>query len=245
MRVAVLSDIHSNLVALEAVLGAVDAIRGVDAIWHLGDTVGYGPEPQAVVDRLRAVGAIGVRGNHDEAGGGGSCIEFFNPDGYRAMEWTRTQIDESARLYLAGLPERRTPAGSGFTLVHGSPSDPIWEYVSSPEVAESNLSAFETPYCLVGHTHIPRVFRKSRGRMKAAFVEPGDILALDGRRMILNPGSVGQPRGGDPRSSYLMIDTGAGEAMWHRVEYDIEATQAAILAAGLPPALARRLSSGR
>jgi predicted phosphodiesterase len=242
MRIAVISDIHSNLSALEAVLGAVGA---VDAVWHLGDTVGYGPQPQAVVDRLRATGVIGVRGNHDDAGGGGTCIEFFNPDGFRAMEWTRTQIDESTRLYLAGLPERRVPEGSGFTLAHGSPSDPIWEYLDSPEVAQANLAAFETPYCLVGHTHVPRVFRESRGRMKAILVEQGGRLALDGRRMILNPGSVGQPRDGDPRSSYMLIDMDAGEATWHRVEYDVGATQAAMAAAGLPPRLARRLSFGQ
>jgi len=242
MRIAVIADIHSNLNALEAVLGAVGH---VDAIWHLGDTVGYGPQPQAVVDRLRSVGATGVRGNHDDAGGGGTSLEFFNPDGYRAMEWTRTQIDESTRLYLAMLPERRVFEGSGFTLAHGSPSDPIWEYVDSPEVAQANLAAFETPYCLVGHTHVPVVFRESRGRVKAMLAHQGARLALDGRRMILNPGSVGQPRDGDPRSSYMLIDTDAAQATWHRVEYDIGATQAAMAAAGLPPRLARRLSFGR
>jgi predicted phosphodiesterase len=241
MRIAVLSDIHSNLNALEAVLGALGP---VDAIWHLGDTVGYGPRPQAVVDRLRAAGALGVRGNHDEAGGGGTCIKYFNPDGFRAMEWTRTQIDESTRLYLARLPEVRVPEGSGFTLAHGSPSDPIWEYITSSEIAQANLAAFDTPYCLVGHTHVPRLFRESRGRMKAMSVDEGGRLALDDRRMILNPGSVGQPRDGDPRSSYMLIDTAAACASWHRVEYDIAATQAAISAAGLPPNLARRLAFG-
>jgi predicted phosphodiesterase len=242
MRIAVISDIHSNLRALEAVLGAVGE---VDAIWHLGDIVGYGPEPQAVVERLRAVGATGVRGNHDDAGGGGSSIEFFNPDGVRAMEWTRANIDEETRLYLAGLPERRVPDGLDFTLAHGSPTDPIWEYLDSPEAAQANLAAFGTPYCLVGHTHVPRVFRESRGRMKMSAVDGETILELDGRRMILNPGSVGQPRDGDPRSSYMLIDTAAGHAAWHRVEYDVAATQAAIVAAGLPLHLARRLSSGR
>ncbi len=242
VRIAVISDIHSNLPALDAVLGAVGS---VDAIWHLGDTVGYGPEPQAVVDRLLAAGAIGVRGNHDDAAGGGTSIEWFNPDGYRAMEWTRTHIDETTRLYLAALPERRVPEGSCFTLAHGSPSDPIWEYLDSPAAAEVNLSAFQTPYCLVGHTHVPLVFRESRGRMKAMLVGEGDRLELDDRRMILNPGSVGQPRDGDPRSSYMLMDTDAGLVTWHRVEYNIEATQAAIRDAGLPPRLARRLSFGQ
>jgi predicted phosphodiesterase len=241
MRVAVLSDIHSNLSALETVLAALGS---VDAIWHLGDVVGYGPEPQAVVDRLREAGAIGVRGNHDDAAGGGSSVEQFNPDGHRAMEWTRTRIDEATRLYLAGLPERRVPEESAFTLAHGSPRDPIWEYLDAPSAAQQNLPAFDTPYCLVGHTHVPLVFRETRGHMQAMLVDPESRLSLDHRRLILNPGSVGQPRDGDPRSSYLVIDTEAGQVMWHRLEYDVGATQAAMTAAGLPPRLARRLSFG-
>ena len=242
MRIAVLSDIHSNREALESVLGALGS---VDAIWHLGDTVGYGPEPQAVVDRLREAGANGVRGNHDDAAGGGLSIELFNPDGYRAMQWTRTRIDERTRLYLAGLPERAVPEGSEFTLTHGSPREPIWEYLDSPAAAERCLPAFRTRYCLVGHTHVPLVFREARGRMQLRLAEPGSRLGLDDRRLILNPGSVGQPRDGDPRSSYLVIDTAAATVTWHRVEYDIKATQSAMRAAGLPPGLARRLDFGQ
>jgi predicted phosphodiesterase len=242
MRIAVVSDIHSNLAALEAVCGSIGS---VDAVWHLGDVVGYGPQPGAVVQRLREAGAIGVRGNHDDAAAGGSSIEFFNPDAYRAIEWTRAHIDDPVRSYLAGLPERCVPEGSGFTLVHGSPANPIWEYMDSAAVAQSNVAAFDTPYCLVGHTHVPLVFRESRGRMRAAAVGAGARIALDERCLILNPGSVGQPRDGDPRSGYLLIDTGAAQATWHRVEYDIAATQAAMLAAGLPGSLARRLAYGR
>ena len=246
MRVAVVSDVHSNLAALEAVLAALGS---VDGIWHLGDIVGYGPEPQAVVDRLREAGAIGVRGNHDDAAGGGVSIEFFNPDGYRAMQWTRTRIDARTRLYLAGLPESFVPEGSDFTLVHGSPSDPIWEYLDSPAAAEGNLSAFQTRYCLVGHTHVPRVFREARERSGPPRAESFRVgresrLKLDDRRLIVNPGSVGQPRDGDPRASYMLIDMDAALVTWHRVEYDLGATQEAILAAGLPPDLARRLSFG-
>ncbi len=251
MSIAVLSDIHSNLKALEAVLADLGS---TDAVWHLGDLVGYGPEPQAVVDRLREAGAIGVRGNHDDAAGGGTSIEQFNPDGYRAMEWTRTRIDERTRSYLAGLPETRAPAGSDFTLAHGSPSDPIWEYLDSPAVAGRNLAAFETHYCLVGHTHVPRVFRESphggsakHERSQMELVRPGrdGRLALDDRRLIVNPGSVGQPRDGDPRASYMLVDTAAAHIVWHRVSYDLQATQQAILAAGLPPGLALRLAYGR
>jgi predicted phosphodiesterase len=242
VRIAVVSDIHSNIYALEAVLGDLGS---VDAVWHLGDIVGYGPEPQGVVDRLREAGAIGVRGNHDDAAGGGDSIEYFNPDGFTAMEWTRTRIDEPTRRYLAGLPERLVPEGSDFTLSHGSPSDPIWEYLDSPEAARSNLAAFETRYCLVGHTHVPLAFRETRTWMDVMTVDSGARLVLDQRRLILNPGSVGQPRDGDPRSSYLVIDTDAGHATWHRVEYDVKAAQAAIAVVGLPPHLARRLSAGR
>jgi diadenosine tetraphosphatase ApaH/serine/threonine PP2A family protein phosphatase len=137
------------------------------------------------------------------------------------------------------------PEGTAFTLAHGSPRDPIWEYLDSPEAARANLAAFETPYCLVGHTHVPLVFRESRGRMRAVFVDPRSRIALGEERLILNPGSVGQPRDGDPRSSYMLIDTDAGLVVWHRVKYDVEATQAAIVAAGLPLGLARRLRFGR
>jgi predicted phosphodiesterase len=246
MRVAVVSDVHSNLAALEAVLADLGS---VDAVWHLGDIVGYGPQPQAVVGRLREAGAIGVRGNHDDAAAGGESIEFFNPDGYRAIQWTRTQIDERTRLFLASLPATTVPDGSDFTLAHGSPSDPIWEYLDSPAAAGRNLSAFQTRYCLVGHTHVPRVFREAREQSGPSRVEPVRLgrergLRLDERRLIINPGSVGQPRDGDPSASYMLIDVDAGVVTWHRVEYDVAATQAAILAAGLPPDLARRLSFG-
>jgi predicted phosphodiesterase len=241
MRIAVVSDIHSNLAALDAVLGAIGS---VDAIWHLGDVVGYGPQPVEVVERLRHAGAVGVRGNHDDAAAGGTSIELFNPDGHRAMDWTRARIDERVRSYLAGLPERRVPEGSGFTLVHGSPLDPIWEYVDSPGVAQANLAAFDTPYCLIGHTHVPLVFRESKGRMRMIVVDAGARLALDDRRLILNPGSVGQPRDGDPRAGYLVVDTDAAAVTWTRIEYDVAATKAAMSAAGLPGSLARRLDFG-
>ena len=246
MRVAVVSDVHSNLAALEAVLADLGS---VDALWHLGDIVGYGPRPQAVVGRLREAGAIGVRGNHDDAAAGGESIEFFNPDGYRSIQWTRAQIDERTRLFLASLPETTVPDGLDFTLAHGSPSDPIWEYLDSPAAAGRNLSAFQTRYCLVGHTPVPRVFREAReppGSSPVELVRFGRErgLRLDERRLIINPGSVGQPRDGDPSASYMLIDVDAGLVTWHRVEYDVAATQAAILAAGLPPDLARRLSFG-
>ncbi|MGZ6265685.1 MAG: metallophosphoesterase family protein [Candidatus Limnocylindrales bacterium] len=243
MRVAVLSDIHSNLQALDAVLGSIET---VDAVWHLGDVVGYGPEPDGVVQRLRDVAAVGVRGNHDDAACGGTSIESFNADARAAAEWTRAHIGDETRAYLAALPELIAPAGSGFTLVHGSPRHPIWEYLDSPWAAEENLPLLETPHCLVGHTHFPVVFRqRRRGRMETMPVSQEGRLQLDDRRAFLNPGSVGQPRDGDPEASYMVLDTAVGLATWRRVAYDIGATQAAMITAGLPPRLVRRLSFGQ
>jgi predicted phosphodiesterase len=241
MRIAVLSDIHSNLAALEAVLASIGS---VDAIWQLGDVVGYGPDPNAVVARLREAGAIGVRGNHDAAAVGDLAIEDFNADGRLAMEWTRANLSHEARAYLAALPEVLVPDGFDFTLAHGSPRDPIWEYMLTTWEARENLAAFETTYCLVGHTHVPLVLRQKR-RMERLSAGPESRLELDGRRAFLNPGSVGQPRDGVPTASYMVLDTAAGHATWHRVQYDIEATQAAMRDAGLPPRLARRLSFGQ
>lgn len=247
MLIAVLSDIHSNLAALDAVLASIGP---VDAIWLLGDIVGYGPEPERTVARLRAVGAIGVQGNHDDAVAGGESIELFNADGRTAAEWSRTRISDKTREYLAALPRvlvKETTAGA-FTLVHGSPRDPIWEYVDSPYVASENLAAFGTGFCLVGHSHIPLAFRTRRAggdSLRMRIVEPEGRMQLTDRRAILNPGSVGQPRDGNPDASFLLIDTDAAVASWHRVAYDIVATQAAMAAVGLPSDLIRRLARGR
>jgi len=239
MRIAVLSDIHGNLVALEAVLGAAGA---VDAVWHLGDVTGYGPDPDGVVARLAAVGAVGVRGNHDAACCGGNEIEWFNPDARRAMEWTRARVSPETLAWLDALPERREIHGC--TLVHGSPREPIWEYVTSTPVARANLAVLPTPIGLNGHTHIPAAFIEEDGRVEAVAPGDGSRLALEGRRALLNPGSVGQPRDGDPRASYMILDPVAGTATWHRVAYDIAGVQAAMRAAGLPASLSARLSLG-
>jgi predicted phosphodiesterase len=239
VRIAVVSDIHSNLYALDAVLAKAGA---VDAIWHLGDVVGYGPEPDAVVDRLMSVGAVGVRGNHDAAAAGGAEIDWFNPDARAAMEWTRGAISETTRAWLAALPLRRLE--SNFTLVHGSPRDPIWEYVTSPALARAGLSAISTEHGLHGHTHIPIAFTMVDGRMRTLAPRAGNTVALGEGRTLLNPGSVGQPRDRDPRASYLILDTEAGTATWGRADYDIDAVGALMRAAGLPARLADRLRIG-
>ncbi len=239
MRIAVVSDIHSNLVALDAVL---DKIGSVDALWHLGDVVGYGPEPDGVVERLTALGALGVRGNHDAAACGGTEIEWFNPDARAAMEWTRGAISETTRAWLAALPVRRKE--SAFTLVHGSPRDPIWEYVTSAALARAGLSAISTEHGLHGHTHIPIAFTEVDGRMRTLVPRAGNTVALGEGRTFLNPGSVGQPRDRDPRAAYLIVDLDAGTATWGRAAYDFEAVGAMMRAAGLPARLADRLRVG-
>jgi diadenosine tetraphosphatase ApaH/serine/threonine PP2A family protein phosphatase len=217
-------------------------VGAVDAIWHLGDIVGYGPEPDAVVERLTELGAIGVRGNHDAAAAGGSEIDWFNADARAAMEWTRTAISDTTRAWLAALPLRRLEAD--FTLVHGSPRDPIWEYVTSPALARAALSAISTGHGLHGHTHVPIAFTMVDGRMRTLAPRAGNTVVLGEGRTFLNPGSVGQPRDGDPRASCLVLDTDAGTVTWERAKYDIDSVAAAMRAAGLPQRLADRLRVG-
>lgn len=241
MRIAVISDVHANLFALDAVLGHAGS---VDAIWHLGDIVGYGPEPDAVVERLAGANAVGVRGNHDSAATGGPEIDWFNADARAAMEWTRRTVAASTIAWLSGWPLRREEAG--FTLAHGSPLDPTWEYVTTTGAARNNLEAITTTHGLNGHTHVPIAF--SLDGDEVGRFSPGETaatdLALDGPRLLLNPGSVGQPRDGDPRSSYLLLDLEARRAAWHRVPYDIDAVQSQMRAAGLPIRLSERLRHG-
>jgi predicted phosphodiesterase len=240
MRVAVLSDIHSNLVALDAVLAHAGT---VDAVWHLGDVVGYGPDPDGVVARLIEVGAVGVRGNHDAAALGGREIEWFNPEARAAAEWTRDTIDGTTRAWLTALPERH--ATGRLTLVHGSPRDPIREYVSSADIALENLAVLETEFGLHGHTHVPVAFCLGPDeRLRIVAPGPGGSLELEGQRALINPGSVGQPRDGVPDASYLVLDPEAMIVTWQRVPYEIAAVQAAIRAAGLPGRLADRLAYG-
>lgn len=240
MRVAVLSDIHANLPALDAVLAAAGQ---VDAVWHLGDVVGYGPDPDGVVERLREVGALGVRGNHDAAACGGDEIEWFNPEARRAMEWTRRAIAPATVAWLSALPDRRTL--DGCELVHGSPREPLWEYITSVPVARANLAALASPIGLHGHTHVPIAWIDDDEGLDV--VGPGrrsSSVELRGRRALVNPGSVGQPRDGDPDASFLVLDPAAGTVSWHRVSYDVESVQDAMRAAGLPASLSARLAVG-
>ena len=239
MRIAVLSDIHGNLPALDAVLAA---LAPYDELWQLGDVVGYGPQPDEVVARLADERARGVRGNHDAAALGDLPTDAFNDDARRAVEWTADVLQPATRAWLAALPERSELAG--FTLVHGSPRDATWEYVMSAAAANANLRAYSTRHCLVGHTHVPLVFRQAGRGMEAIQPRAGASLQLDERRSIVNPGSVGQPRDGDPRACGMLLDTDSGTVRWQRVEYPVRQVQRLMSERRLPLRLSARLAFG-
>lgn len=245
MQCLVLSDIHSNLEAFEAVLRDAGA---VDQVWCLGDVVGYGPDPNACVELLRSLSALCIVGNHDRATLGKLDLQDFNPDAREANLWNHKQLTIDNLRYLENLPEviERPP----FTLAHGSPRHPIWEYILYPSTARANFDEFSTPYCLVGHTHTPTMFRLTPGGDNSAPVceqimpAAGERFELGAERCILNPGGVGQPRDGDPRASYVLLDPDALTVEYRRVEYPFEKTQAKMKEHDLPPRLAVRLKYG-
>jgi predicted phosphodiesterase len=243
MRIAVLSDIHANLAALEAVISDLPT---VDEVWVLGDIVGYGPHPNEVIGILQATGARSVLGNHDGAAIGTVDPVHFNPDARAAIEWTATVADTNTRAYLGSLPEVRRV--DGLTGVHGSPRDPIWEYITSPSIAAANASAFDTRLCLFGHTHLPMVYRLADGAVEATVGIPGHPVPLATDRALVNPGSVGQPRDGLPDAAYALLTTGgdgSDAVEFRRVRYDVDRTQRAMRDVGLPPRLVERLRYGR
>jgi predicted phosphodiesterase len=240
MRLAVLSDIHANLAALDAVC---DELGSFDELWVLGDIVGYGPQPNEVIRRLQELGARAVTGNHDGAAIGTVDASWFNPDAQAAINWTTTVLDQNSRAYLSALPEVRRDGE--LTAVHGSPREPIWEYITDAAIAAANLSAFETRHCLYGHTHLPVVYRSDGIHVTVIPATASAPIVLDARRALINPGSVGQPRDGNPEASYLVLDTDAGAAEFHRVPYDIALTQRLMREVGLPRWLVERLAIGR
>jgi predicted phosphodiesterase len=241
VRIAVISDVHSNVVALDAVL---DALRPFDAVWHLGDVVGYGPHPVEAIERLAAAQALSVMGNHDAAVLGAISTDWFNDDARAAIEWTADRLTPAARHWLQALPEKLVE--DEFTLVHGSPREPLFEYLMSRAAARPSIEMMDTPHGLVGHSHIPLAFRQEDGNdVSATIAIEGTSVEIGGRRVIANPGSVGQPRDGDFRASAALFDRDAGTLTWHRVEYDVEQVQAAMRAVKLPKRLVERLSRGR
>ncbi|MFQ5873993.1 MAG: metallophosphoesterase family protein [Dehalococcoidia bacterium] len=245
VRAAILADIHINLEAFQAVLQDVERRGGVDEVWCLGDVVGYGPDPQECIALLRKGLYECIAGNHDWAATGKIDTSLFNPYAEAATQWTRQQLAEEEVGFLNQLPLQ--VCKDDFTLVHGSPRDPIWEYVLSEAVALASLEHFETPYCLVGHSHIPFICQLDESSVRCVFREfPEEKpVKLQGERLIINPGGVGQPRDGIPTSSYAIYDSSEGTICRYRVSYDIPKTQEKMRKAGLPEQLITRLSYGR
>lgn len=243
MRVAIVSDVHANLEALEAVLAHARAGGEVDAIWCAGDIVGYGPDPNAVAETLRGAGALCIAGNHDLAASGVMDDSEFNPMASAAVRWTAAALSAEHRAWLADLPLVRTEGA--FTVVHGSLREPVWEYLLSGEQALAQFALQTTPYSIVGHSHLQFHAAEDDGAPELIDARDGDALALGERRLILNPGGAGQPRDGDPRAPYMLYDDAARAVSWHRVPYDVARTRDKITAAGLPQRLADRLAVGR
>jgi predicted phosphodiesterase len=241
LRVAVISDVHSNLQALEAVLEHADR-KGFDELWCLGDIVGYGGRPSECLALVRDRCAICLGGNHDLVVSGVLDIDQFTSEAGVAARWTRSVLTPDELEALALL----SPSGerSGVSLFHGSIRDPIWEYVLTADVADASLRQQKTDLALVGHSRVRLALALGGDGLEGGKAEPGQEVQLDGRARLLNPGSVGQPRDRDPRAAWLLLDGEAEWARFMRSEYPIEQAQSDIRAAGLPTRLAERLAKG-
>jgi predicted phosphodiesterase len=240
LRVAVISDVHGNLPALEAVLEEAGT-AGFDELWCLGDIVGYGARPRECLALVRERAAICLAGNHDLVVSGVLDIDQFTAEAGVAARWTRTVLTPDELEFLASLSAHGERAG--ISLYHGSIRDPVWEYVLTADVAIASLEAQTTNLALIGHSHVQLALALLEGNIEGGKAEPEQEVALGGKQ-LLNPGSVGQPRDRDPRAAWLLLDTEAGWARFKRSEYAIERAQAEIRAAGLPTRLADRLSRG-
>ena len=239
-RVAVISDVHANEEALVAVLEEIDA-WAPDAIWCLGDTVGYGPSPNRCCQIVAERADVCLIGNHDLVALGTLDAADFNDEAAAAALWTRAALDEGSRAFLSEL-EPSAVAGD-VELFHASPRDPVWEYVLSAETAYVSLMTATAPLVLVGHSHVALAIGLDDNQLRGGLAPAGTEIELHGR-WLLNPGSVGQPRDGDPNAAWLELDTEARFARFRRVAYPIERTQAAIREQGLPEPLATRLANG-
>lgn len=241
MRILIISDIHGNKTALDAVLG--DA-GNVDRIWCLGDLLGYGPDPNEVVQCIQTLPHCQcLLGNHDAAVIGSMDLDAFNRDARQTVQWTRENLTPENMNFIQQLPERIE--SEGVTLAHGSPRNPIWEYILDWQIAMTNFEYFETDFCMVGHTHIPVVFEMTEDEENyhLEILNPSSAIELK-KRSIVNPGSVGQPRDRDPRAAYAVFDTVTHTWTPHRVKYDVSRVQERILKAGLPERNALRLADG-
>ena len=241
MRILIISDIHANLTALEAVLADAGQI---DAAWCLGDLVGYGPDPNECIQRIQDLpGLVCLQGNHDAAVSGKIDVAAFNNEARMGVFWTQDEIEDQNKEYLQGL-ETHAIVDSVY-LVHGSPREPIWEYVMDTRTALNNFQHFDTPFCFVGHSHFPLKFQK-RGEEYIADLSIPQVGSPTTMipRAIYNPGSVGQPRDRDPRAAYALYDSDRQTWTCHRVEYDIPSVQIRMRAANLPERHIKRLGAG-
>ena len=242
MRYAIIADIHANLAAFTAVLEDIEHRGGVDEVWCLGDIVGYGPDPHQCLELLRQYNHVSVAGNHDWAAAGKIDTADFTADASAASHWTAQQLSPEDIQHLKSLP--LVIEKDDFTLVHGSPREPIWEYVLSTSLARENFTFFQSNYCLVGHSHVPLVFKDEDGSCSLNRLSTDIGLALGKSRLIINPGSVGQPRDSDPRASYAIYDSETRLVKLYRISYDIGATQDKMMQNGLPIRLVLRLNHG-
>jgi predicted phosphodiesterase len=240
MRVAVISDIHANLHALEAVAEALER-ETLDGVWCLGDLVGYGPQPNACCAWATERTQLCLAGNHDLGVIGSLDLATFSPDAEAAATWTREVLDGTARAVLTGLPSHAER--DGVCLYHGSPRDPVWEYVLTWEAARDAIRDSGADVTVVGHSHVPLAIVDGRGAI-GGHAAGGTEIDLATGRWLLNPGSVGQPRDGDPAAAWLLLDLSTRHASFRRVPYDVSRTQAEIRELGLPDALAERLAYG-
>lgn len=241
-RILVCSDIHSNLNALQAVL---EDAGSVDETWCLGDVVGYGPDPNECITRLKEISNLTcLMGNHDLAAIGNMRMDIFNLDARKSLIWQKEVLTEESMEFLRSNPQDVQVSGN-VSRVHGSPRDPVWEYIMTPPVALENLYFFDTRWCCVGHTHFQSIFQyhQESNEIKIELPHSGEVFSLNGRS-ILNPGSVGQPRDRDTRAAYAIYDTEANTWQPKRVTYNYKEVQERIIKAGLPARHAKRLSNG-
>lgn len=241
MRILIISDIHANLTAFETVLK--DAKGEWEYVWCLGDVVGYGPDPNECVDLLRTLPHLCLAGNHDWAALGRLDIRTFNPDARKAVSWTRETLTPQNTAYLDALPT--TFVIGDYTLAHGSPREPVWEYILEPLIAALNFPHFETPFCLVGHTHQPVIYELigDDGETEAIAPVYRQARHLHGRQ-IINPGSVGQPRDANPDAAYAILDVETHVWEHRRVAYDVASVQQRMRSHGMPERLVSRLEHG-
>jgi diadenosine tetraphosphatase ApaH/serine/threonine PP2A family protein phosphatase len=242
MRIALLSDVHGNLPAFEAVLDDVDS-EGAEEIWCLGDLVGYGARPDECVALARERCNLSLAGNHDLVVTGEIAITDFSRSAAEAARWTQENVGEDTLAYLKGLAP--ADAGREPALYHASPRDPVWEYVLSSWQADECMDLMEGRVAAVGHSHVALWFHREDGKMSGAAAEPEQEHDLSSGEWLVNPGGVGQPRDGDPRAAWLLLDTDTWKATWRRVEYPIDEAATAIEEAGLPLELAERLYNGQ